>query len=301
MNYSFPAQRDDFKVLRPSGGAALGYTEHDLLGRFMDHHREVLAHATVLTTAFTVCWRAAVAEGLSVWTWKGLGGMRILASDDELTYFRGTDKEFKSRFVRLGLEGAPEVMDLETACLALEKKKVRWARLNLLTGRRSGNDKAAVISYKPYLFSALMVTLLGLFFITGQYHRWKQSQDAADMWRQKLQEVYVSALGPNPGSDPYGKILYKLDQLKSGGGDGGGVDVLGLLSVLSQSAPVGIEIESLNLGSDSGNIRGKIGSYEEVDAMMEKLAASPLFNFVLEQATNEDDGISISLRAEYNR
>ncbi len=54
-----------------------------------------------------------------------------------------------------------------------------------------------------------------MLFISGQYHRWQQSQVQADEWRNKLKETYVSALGPNPGSDPYGKILYKLDQLKA--------------------------------------------------------------------------------------
>ncbi|ACS81637.1 hypothetical protein [Maridesulfovibrio salexigens] len=299
MNYSFPMQEGEFKVLRPSGDAVLGYTGHDLLDRFLDRHREVLAKATVLTTAFTVCWRAAVAEGLSVWAWKGQG-VRILACADELTYFRGNDEEFQNRFERLGLDGEPEFMDLGKACDVFAKKKVRWARLNLVSGKRSGSDKSITIDYKPYAVAAVLVSLIGVLFIAGQYHRWQQSQVHANEWRNKLKETYVSALGPNPGSDPYGKILYKLDQLKSGG-DGGGIDVLGLLAVLSNSAPVGIEIEGFSLGADSGNIRGKVSSYEELDAMMEKLAANSQFNFVLEQANNIEGGISISLRAEYNR
>ncbi|TIH18069.1 hypothetical protein D0S45_05815 [Marinifilum sp. JC120] len=299
MNYSFPVQEDEFKVLRPSGDAVLGYIGHDLLDRFLERHRDVLAKATVLTSAFTVCWRAAVAEGLSVWSWKGQG-MRILACGEELTYFRGGDEEFKSRFERLGLDGEPELMDLDKACEVFARKKIRWARLNLVNGTRSGSDKSVTIDYKPYAVAAVLVSLIGLLFVAGQYNRWQQSQQQAEEWRGKLKEVYVSALGPNHGSDPYGKILYKLDQLKSGG-DGGGVDVLGLLAVLSNSAPVGIEIEGFSLGADSGNIRGKVSSYEELDAMMEKLAANSQFNFVLEQATNIEGGISISLRAEYNR
>lgn len=301
MNYSFPVQEEGFSVLRPSGGAVLGYTAHDLLDRFLDQHREVLAKATVLTTAFTVCWRAAVAEGLSVWSWKGQGGVRVLASGDELTYFRGGQDEFDSRFDRLSLDGKPEVMELEAACIIFSDKKIRWTRLNLATGKKSGADKGISLDFKPYIVAAVLVTFIGMLFITGQYHRWTNSQDQAAQWRGKLKEVYVSALGPNPGSDPYGKILYKLDQLKSGGNQGSGIDVLGLIAVLSESAPVGIEIEGFNLGADSGNIRGKVSSYEEIDAMMEKLAANAQFNFVLEQANNVDGGISISLRAEYNR
>ncbi|CCO23261.1 hypothetical protein [Maridesulfovibrio hydrothermalis] len=301
MNYSFPMQDTGFNVLRPSGGAVLGYTSHDLLDRFLDRHREVLSKATVLTTDFVVCWRAAISEGLSVWNWKGQGGMRILASGDEFTYFRGSEDEFSSRFDRLGLDGTPEEINLEAACSILNKNKIRWARLNLAAGKKAGSEKGAVIDYKPFIVSAVLVSLIGLLFIVGQFHRWKQSQDKATEWRTKLKDVYVSALGPSPGSDPYGKILYKLDQLKSGGTGGGGVDVLGLLAALSQSAPVGIEIEGINLGADSGNIRGKVGSYEELDTMMEKLAANAQFNFILEQANNVDGGISISLRAEYNR
>jgi len=300
MNYSFPSQEgSDFKVLRPSGGAVLGYTGHELLDRFLDRHREVLAKATVLTTEFAVCWRAAVAEGLTVWNWSGQG-MRILASGEELTYFRGNGDEFSSRFERLGLDGEPEQVDLDKACAVFFKKKIRWARLNLVSGLRSGSDKTVTIEYKPFAVAAVLVTLIGLLFITGQYHRWQQSQEQATVWRGKLKEVYTRALGPNPGSDPYGKILYKLDQLKSGG-NSGGIDVLGLLAVISESAPVGIEIEGFSLGGDSGNIRGRISNYEELDAMMEKLALNSEFNFVLEQATNIDGGVSISLRAEYNR
>lgn len=300
MNYSFPVQEQEFGVLRPSGTAVLGYAQHDLLGQFLDRHREVLENATVLTTEFTVCWRASVAEGLSVWSWKGQG-TRILACGDELTYFRGGEDEFRSRFERLGLDGDPELMTLAKACEIFAKKKVRWSRLNLVTGSRSKSDKSVTIDYKPYAVAAVLVSLIGLFFLAGQFHRWQQSQQQAEEWRGKLKEVYVSALGPNPGSDPYGKILYKLDQLKSGGGDGGGIDVLGLLAVISDSAPVGIVVEGFSLGTDSGNVRGRVSSYEELDAMMEKLAANTQFNFVLEQANNIEGGISISLRAEYNR
>ncbi len=300
MSYSFPMQEQEFKVLRPSGGAVLGYVEHDLLNRFLERHREVLSKATVLTTAFTVCWRAAVAEDLSVWAWKGQG-MRILACGEELSYFRGNEDEFKSRFERFGLDGEPELMDLGKACSLFAKKKIRWARLNLVNGLRSGTDKSVVIDYKPFAIAAVLVSLIGFLFIAGQYHRWNQSSASADAWRDKLQKVYVEALGPNPGSDPYGKILYKLDQLKSGGGNAGGIDVLGLIAVLSESAPVGITIEGFSLGIDSGNIRGRVSSYEELDAMMEKLAANSQFKFVLEQANNVDGGVTISLRAEYNR
>lgn len=301
MNYSFPMPEGGFNVLRPSGNAVIGYTSHDLLDQFLERHREVLAQATVLTTSFTVCWRAAVAEGLSVWSWNGQGGMRILASGDDLTYFRGSSEEFRNRFERLGLDGEPEYIDLPKACSILAEKKVRWARLNLTTGRKSVSDKTFSIDFKPYIAAAVMVTFIGLLFIAGQYHRWQQSQEQAEQWRGKLKELYISALGPNPGSDPYGKILYKLDQLKSGGNQAGGVDVLGLIAVLSESAPIGIQIEGINLGPESGNIRGKLASYEEVDSMMEKLSASSQFRFVLEQANNVEDGISISLRAEYNR
>ncbi|WP_319763673.1 hypothetical protein [Maridesulfovibrio sp.] len=299
MSYSFPVQEEEFRVLRPSGVAVLGYTRHDLLNRFLDRHREVLAKATVLTSEFVVCWRAAVAEGLSVWSWKGQG-VRILAGGDDLTYFRGSDTEFTNRLNRLGLDGEPEQIGLEKACLVLTKKKVRWARLTLVGGIRAGADKSITIDYKPYAVAAVLISILGLFFIAGQFHRMQHAQEQATLWRGKLKEVYVSALGPNHGSDPYGKILYKLDQLKSGGSSGG-IDVLGLLAVLSESAPVGIEIEGFSLGADSGNIRGKVGSYAELDAMMEKLTANSEFNFVLEQANNIDGGIGISLRAEYNR
>ncbi len=300
MNYSFPDQNFGFKVLRPSGGAVLGYTSHDLLDRFLETHRDVLGRATVLTSAFTVCWRAAVAEGLSVWSWQGQEGMQILASGDELTYFNGGEGEFTSRYDRLGLDGNPEDMTLEKACKVFEDKKIKWARLNLISGTSSVVDKSVSIEFKPYIIAAILTTLIGLLFIIGQYHRWGLSQDAAAEWRVKLKEVYVTALGPTPGSDPYGKILFKLDQLKSGGGSKG-VDVLGLLSFVSDSSPVGIEIESINLGADSGNIRGKISSYDDLDGMMEKLSSSGEYHFVLEQATNAPDGIIFSLRAEYNR
>ncbi len=301
MNYSFPMPEGGFSVLKPSGNAVLGYTSHDLLNQFLERHRDVLAKASVLTTSFAVCWRAAVAEGLSVWSWKGQGGMRILASGEELTYFRGSKEEFSNRFERLGLDGDPEEISLAKACSIFAAKKVRWARINLTTGKKSVSDKTVSIDLKPYVAAAVLVTFIGLLFIVGQYHRWQQSNDHATEWRGKLKELYVSALGPNPGSDPYGKILYKLDQLKSGAGQGGGVDVLGLISILSESAPVGIEIEGINLGPESGNIRGKVASYEEIDSMMEKLSASNQFKFVLEQATNVEGGVSISLRAEYNR
>lgn len=301
MNYSFPGgEEGGFKVLKPAGNAVLGYTSHDLLPQFMERHREVLARATVVTTAFAVCWRAAIAEGLSVWSWKGQGGIKILSAMEDMTYFKGSEDEFRKRFESLGLDGEPEQMDLEQACKIFRRKKIRWARLGLVTAGNGKSDKASVIDFKPYIAAAVMVTLVGALFIAGQYRRWQVKHDEAGQWRAKLRQLYVSALGPNPGGDPYGTILYKLDQMKNGGG-GNGVDVLGLLATISENAPVGIVVESLNLGTDSGNIRGMVSTYDDLDEMMENLSTNGRYKFVLEQADNVDNGISFSLRAEYNR
>lgn len=301
MSYSLPGNDGGaFKVLRPAGNAVLGYTGHDLLSHFMERNRDILSRATVITTSFAVCWRAALAEGLSVWSWKGQGGMRALFTPDFFCYFKGTDQELKERYENIGLDAEPELIDLEKACSIFFDKKIRWSRIGLVTTVTGSTDKASVVDYKPFVKAAILVTLVGLFFIAGQYHRLQAKEDQADLWRKNLRQLYISALGPSPGGDPYGTILYKLDQLKNGG-TVKGVDVLGLLSTLSESAPVGMTVDSMNLGSDSGNIRGTLSTYDELDKMMEKLAANGRFKFVLEQADNVDNGISFSLRAEYNR
>lgn len=302
MSYSFPGEGEDmFKVLKPAGNAVLGYAAHDFLPLFMEKHREVLSRATVVTTSFVVCWRAALAEGLSVWSWSGQGGMKGLYAMEDMWYFKGSDKDLQKRFESLELDGETEKMDLEKACTIFSEKKIRWAKLGLVTTGNGKADKAADLDFKPFITSAILVTIIGFFFVFGQYHSWQVKHDEAQQWRKKLRQLYVSALGPSPGGDPYGTILYKLDQLKNGGGTGHGVDVLGLLATLSESSPTGMVIDSVNLGQDSGNIRGLVSTYDDLDKMMEKLASNGRFKFVLEQADNVDKGISFSLRAEYNR
>jgi type II secretory pathway component PulL len=112
-------------------------------------------------------------------------------------------------------------------------------------------------------------------------------------YETKIENLYESVLGEDPGKDPLGTLLYRLEQRRGGGQSG--IDVMGLLAVLSEEAPPGFTVESLSYNGDSGGIRALTDSFDKLDAMLERLRANDEYEFTLEQATNTEDGVLMSL------
>ena len=114
-----------------------------------------------------------------------------------------------------------------------------------------------------------------------------------------MRAEYKSALGSNLGTDPYGQLLFKLEQLK--GSKLRGLDLIVLLRELSKAAPPDFRVDSVSVNNNSGNIRATVQDYNQLEAMLGALSAESGFTFTLEQATNTEEGIAIDIKVEQRR
>jgi hypothetical protein len=291
MHHLFPAFGDqrDIGVFRPVQGRVLGFFSRPGLQELLDQHQELLAGANVITTELALCWFDAMERGLSSFVWRGENGLKALYASDNLEFFKGDDSELESRLAR---EEAPEAEPLElepVVARRLEGGK-KWSAVRVPV-RQSKADQTKL---RPYKRAMLVLLILGLFFLAGQLLRLQDKARTSEAWRTRLDQLYATVLGPQPGPDPYGKLLYTLDQLQQGRSQG--VNVLETLAILSQEPPQDLKIENLNLSVDSGAIRGLANSYDALESYLETLNTDPGYTFTLEQASNTEQGIQFTLR-----
>lgn len=292
LQYWFPPQSEG----RESGvfvanGNTLGYFTHPELADFRDRYSHLLSRAVVVTPAFLMAWVAAGAEKMPSWTWRE-SGSRAAVREGSLRYFNADDESF-ARWMQ-GLNGqAPRELDWNGVLSLLVRHQVRPARLRLAL---ASLDEAAEATGPAWGRVAVILFIIGALAAGGQALRYKSAADAESGWRKALDDQYARVLGDSLGSDPYGKLLFRIDQLRGSGAEG--VDVLGLTELLSRAAPEGFMVESFSLGAEEGNIRAFFRSYDELEAMLNSLESDNRFAFTLEQASNTDRGIAVSLKVE---
>jgi type II secretory pathway component PulL len=147
---------------------------------------------------------------------------------------------------------------------------------------------------QPYRRAIMIIFLVGALAVAGQYVRLQHYGDKVAGWRTRTQSLYSSLFGPSPGPDPYGKLLYTLNQLQRT--QSKGVNVLGILAALSEQPPKGLTIENLNFSTDSGSVMGRAESYDALENYLKTLNSDSDYAFTLEQAANTKDGIQFHLR-----
>lgn len=298
MQHSLPPLPEgrETGLLRPVKGRILGFVRRPDLSAFVERHREALARAHTVTTSFILAWHAAQENDLADWTWDGAEGESALAVQDLLFYFRGGPEELANRCRSLLPAGEqPSRLVLADALADLRKRGRKWSQLRLPL-KISREDDADL---RPLVRTAAVFTLIALLFIVGQAVRLSAAKSRADQWRSETSTLYSQVLGPDLGSDPYGKLLFALDQLNSGGTHG--FDVLDCLATLSRQAPDSLAVESMNLSGDSGVLTASVKAYDQLDAFMDGLKAQSRFQFTLDQATNTDKGVKFNLRVAMSK
>ena len=295
MRYSFPPPTDgrEHGVFKGSAGGMLGYYGHPDLKSFWETHREVLEQASVVTTLFLLAWTAAHLDGLQGWSWRPNQGPCGLFFRDTLHYFTGDTAELQARESALEFEQEPIVLELEGVLATLVKRGVKWPKLGIPVQHVGSVEEGAP---RKWVLIFLVISLVGLLACFGEFWRWHAVSSQEAQWEKALAGQYARVLGDDPGADPYGMLLYKLEQFK--GSKAQGLDVLALLEVMSRGAVEGFSVDTLNVSGDAGTVRASIATYAQLEEMLKNLNADPRFAFTLEEAVNVESGIDVTLKVE---
>jgi hypothetical protein len=295
MQYSFPAPADgrEHGVFRGPAGGVLGYFGNSELKSFWETHREGLEQANVVTTPFLLAWTAAHLDGVQEWSWRPNQGPCGLFSRGTLHYFVGDTVEQQARESALEFEQEPVSLELEGVLASLVKRGVKWPKLGVPVQHVGSVEEGAP---RKWVFIFLAISLVGLLVCFGEFWRWNTVSSQTTQWEEALDGQYTRVLGNDLGSDPFGMLLYKLEQFK--GSKAQGLDVLALLEVMSRGAVEGFSVDTLNISNDTGTVRASIATYAQLEEMLKNLNVDPRFAFTLEEAVNVESGIDVTLKVE---
>lgn len=292
MRHSFPAavHGQEQGSFRLTPNDVLGFSAHPALRNFIANNQALIESADVVSTSFIVTLAAARSRNLDLWVWENGQGPKALVKNGELHYFRSGREELDKRKSLLEAEREPPIMTLEESLAALYENQVRPAKLRLpLKGLQSSRE------LEPRFWTRVLagVLLAGVLFCAGEYFRLSSVRKDVRVYKNAIDELYKSVLGEDLGSDPYGTLLYRLDQRR--GKRQTGVDILGLLTVLSDNSPESFKVEGINYNGGSGGIRALISTFDQLDAMLERLGKNKEYKFTLEQASNTKEGVLLNV------
>ncbi|MGE4298412.1 MAG: hypothetical protein AB7E47_10320 [Desulfovibrionaceae bacterium] len=297
MQHLFPAvEQNQENGTVKTNGSLLGFYSHPRFMAFWEEHEALFARATVVTTPFFLAWSVAKAQKLPQWQWGGNGAPRALYAHDELYYFMGDDGELARRSAALELDAPPPPLELATVLAGLDAAQIKLPKLRLplrhISSAQVGDPRAWVRAF-------ILLGLVGVLFCAGALWRWHGLSQQATQWKAAVGAQYARALGDDLGPDPFGKLLFRLDQVR--GTQVSGIDMRELLVLLSRAATDSFAVDSLSLNRDTGTIRARIASYDELEKMMQGLGGDPRFAFTLEQASNTDNGVALIFRVAFAR
>ncbi|MGE4556708.1 MAG: hypothetical protein AB7D07_07780 [Desulfovibrionaceae bacterium] len=291
MSHLFPSfdEQQSIGMLKPHNGNLLGFFTRPELADFIAEHHKLLSSATVITTEFAICWRDAAVEEVDAFIWRGEDKLKALCSGDNLLFFQADESELETRIAHLEVKPA-ETLDWAASLSRHISGGNKWSSLR--TPVRLPVDEQT--SLQPYRRAMLLIFLVGALAVAGQYIRLQHHQGRVEQWRDRTQSLYSSIFGPAPGPDPYGKLLYTMNQLQRT--QSKGVNVLDILTALSKQPPAGLDVENLNFSVESGSIMGRTDSYDGLESYLNALNSDSTYAFTLEQAANTKDGIQFHLR-----
>ena len=140
------------------------------------------------------------------------------------------------------------------------------------------------------------VTICGL-FLTGQLIRSGYVAAQLDEVEARTEALYRSALGPDIGSSPFGRLQFEHGKLAAEARIG--LDPLSVLAVLSRSADPNLRIESVTLKGKTGRIEGFFGpNADGFDDYYAALAEDERFLFSLEEREDVFGGLMFTLGVE---
>jgi hypothetical protein len=294
MEHMFPAASNiqgGSDVLATGQDHYLGFCSHPTLAAFAERNKTVLRRANAVTTLFFLAWNASLIDGVREWAWKSPGeNTRALVSSHGLEYFQGSEQEWEQRLER---HAAKTIKQWSLTELLAAAPQVGWPKLRLPLPTSNGEGDEGRRLFRLGLFVVVLATL----FCLGQALRLADQKSQLAYWEQASADVYNTLLVPPLGPDPYGRLLFRLDQLRAPATEG--LDALELLGVLSDAAPAGFRVESLAVGPNTGTVRAKLSDYDQLEALLKALEGQQRFDFSLDQATSMEEEILVTLRVAY--
>jgi len=284
-----PGPEQEQGTLTPGPAGMPGFLTHPELAAFWERHREDLERATLVTTPFVLAWQWAQSRGLDAFRIEGNGGGAAPA-----VFAEGGLRFAVGGLPEPGEAAGAEVLDWTEAALHAGEGGMKWSRLGLPLVR-TGSGR---LRLRPYVAALIGLTLAFLLVASVQVRHIMLLDQGAEAWQGALDQLYSRVLGPDPGPDPHGSLAYALDRLK--GREANTLDLIALLASLSAAAPEALDIEAVAMAPNETTVRGKVGSYDALEAYTAKLQEQGApFRFTLEQATTTPGGVGFSLKVGY--
>lgn len=302
LEQAFPAQASETGpdiVLDAGRTHLLGCFPHPELTEFCRRHQDILTRANAVTTPFFLAWNAGHRLKIDSWVWSNPeDGTTAAMVHGKVTFFPGTGLELKARLIEPSesdTTGKPLVSPKEWRLpeLLQAAPDIGWSQLRLplpvAEGERSGSRQLVRLW--------IAMALLGGLVCIGQALRLSDQQAQVHRWEQSINRLYAEVLTPPLGDDPFGRLLFRHSQVQ--GPIQSGPDALGMLGLLSASAPPEFHVENFSLGPNSGIIRARLADYEQLEALLKALEGQGRLRFDLDQASSADDAVLATLRVGY--
>lgn len=159
--------------------------------------------------------------------------------------------------------------------------------------QRFDPDKAS----RRFLSNLVWVVILCALFLAGQALRYHFNRAQLDEIRSQTRTLYVSVLGQDIGSEPFGRLQFEHGKLAATLRIG--LDPLRVLAALSGPAGENLRVESLALTGMHGRVSGFFGpNTARFDDYLNRLTDDDHYLFTLEKREEVFGGILFSLIVE---
>ena len=150
---------------------------------------------------------------------------------------------------------------------------------------------------KRFIRNLVWVVILCALFLAGQGLRYHFKRAQLDRIRTETNKLYVSVLGEDIGSSPFGRLQFEHGKLSATLRIG--LDPLSVLAALSRPAGENLRLEGVTVNGMRGRVHGFYGpNTEGFDNYLEALSDDDHYLFSLEKREDVFGGITFSLIVE---
>lgn len=150
---------------------------------------------------------------------------------------------------------------------------------------------------RRFLRNLVWVVIICSLLLAGQGLRYHWVRAQLDEIRAQTGKLYVSVLGEDIGSSPFGRLQFEHGKLAASLRIG--LDPLSVLGALSRPAGENLRLEGLSLEGKRGRARGFFGpNTARFDEYLDKLSDDEQYLFTLENREDVFGGITFSLIVE---
>jgi len=150
---------------------------------------------------------------------------------------------------------------------------------------------------KKFIRNLVWVVIICGLFLMGQLLRYHFNYAQLDEILAQTNKLYASALGPDIGNSPFGRLQFEHGKLAATHRIG--LDPVSVLAALSRPAVESLRLEGLSLDGKRGRARGFFGPMvDQFDDYITALSDDEQYIFSLEKREEVFGGITFSLIVE---